>query len=716
MPQANAAAAQGDQQRTALPLQQRDATVKPATFNAERNTVQVCWTQGARVRRYDWWNERFYEEELVVTPEAVDMSRFNAGAIQVLDGHRSYGGVSAILGIADRGWIAGGEGLADIRLSNRPELTGIVGDIRDGIIRDISFGYSVERYEIVRAQDRVDGVNLDLWRAVRWTPQEISFVPVPADAGAGTRSATGGGPGQVGAAPAGADPRAATAQFSSQYPCEFIRATSPAHPPQEHSMPQGIQPGGATATPVPQDPTRAAPAAPSTPAAPAAPAAPAQGDAAAAELQRSADITDVCVRHGVAHLASAMIRAGNTVDQANAAVLAEIGRRDAAAGGHHNTRVETVSDEVENRQRGIEEALAHRCNPRAEITDLGRQFRGMSLLEIGRDYLESRGVRTRGWDRLQLATTMLRYQGGMAQQRDAAFHSTSDFANILGNVATKRLRMGYEENPGTYSRWARRAPNLPDFKQVTVAQLGAMPDLLAVNEAGEIKYGTFGDAGETYNLLTFARIVSLTRQAVINDDLRAFDRIVTGFGAAAARLENRTVYAQLTANAALADSVALFHATHANNGTGGGSALQFSALVTGRAAMRVQKGLSSEELNIAPAYLIGPAALEQTMYQLTSSNYVPATKAEVNEFRSGGRTSLEPIVEPILDGTSAATWYLAASNSQVDTVEYAYLDGAEGPVIESEVGFEVDGISFKCREDFAAKVLDYRGLYRGVGS
>jgi len=144
--------------------------------------------------------------------------------------------------------------------------------------------------------------------------------------------------------------------------------------------------------------------------------------------------------------------------------------------------------------------------------------------------------------------------------------------------------------------------------------------------------------------------------------------------------------------------------------------LQFSSLTTGRTAMRLQKGLQSEELNLAPSYLIVPAALEQTAYQLTSSNYTPATKAEVNEFRAGGRTALDPIVEPILDASSATAWYLAAQNSQVDTVEFCWLDGAEGPVVESEIGFEVDGISFKCREDFAAKAIDFRGLYKSAGA
>jgi len=183
------------------------------------------------------------------------------------------------------------------------------------------------------------------------------------------------------------------------------------------------------------------------------------------------------------------------------------------------------------------------------------------------------------------------------------------------------------------------------------------------------------------------------------------------------------VYAQLTANANLADGGALFNATavttaggHANLATGAPSALQLSSMATARTAMRLQKGFSGEELNLAPSYLIVPAALENTAYQLTSSNYVPATAATVNEFRTGGKTAVTPIVEPILDANSATAWYMGAASSQVDTVEYCYLDGAEGPVIESEVGFETDGVSYKCRLDFAAKAIDFRGLYKANGA
>lgn len=674
----------------AMPMLTRGAELVPASFNDDDNTVDVVWTTGARGRRYDYWTDTQYEEELVVTPEAVDMTRFNAGVIQVFDSHRTYGGVGAILGVAIRGSIENGEGRATIRLSKRADIADIVADIKGGIIRSISVGYVVNKYEITRAIDRTDGGTIPLYRAVSWTPHEISFVGIPFDAESSTRSAPAAG-----------------------HPCEFI-TRAPAHSVpsnQEENMPTATQPGAQTTAP--NDATRST-AAPAPPVAPAPAAAPAADDAAtraaADAATRSAEITDLCVRHGVSTLAAGLIRSGNSVDQARAAVLEELARNDAARGGHNNVRILTVSDEQQTRMAGIEEAMMHRIHAGTKLTDNGRQFRGMSLLEIGRDFLESQGVNTRGMERMRLAHEMLHFRSGM--------HGTSDFAAIFANVASKRLRDAYAENVGTYTQWARRAPNAPDFKNMNIVQMSGAPELLQTNEHGEFKYGTMTDAGTSYGLVTYGRMVSLTRQAIVNDDLRVFERMVSAFGASSSRLENRLVYSQLTANPVMGDGKELFHADHKNLGTGAGSALQLSALKGGRTAMRLQKGLQGEELNLAPNFLIVPASLEQDAYQLTSSNYVPAKQGDVNEFRIGGRTAVEPIIEPILDKTEASQkeWYLASSNSQVDTVEYCYLDGAEGPVIDSQNGFETDGVTWKCRLDFAAKAVDHRGLYKGAGA
>jgi hypothetical protein len=660
-----------------MPLQLREMQLVPGSFNEADNTVGVVWTSGALVRRYDYWNDTPYDEELVVTLEAVDMSRFEAGAVPVLDSHSRWS-LSTVMGAVKRAWLENGLGQAVLQLSQRASMAEVVGDIKAGIIRNISAGYNVSKFQIVPPTARTDGGTVPLYRAIRWQPAELSFVPIGADMSAGTRN----------------DPAAQQQphqRSQAAVPCEFIRAEAQ-HSLETH-MPEPVKEGAAAPTNEQREAELTA----------------ARQAAESAAVTRAAEITALCVRAYVPNLAEALIRSGKTVEAAGLAILEERAAEDFRSGGHRNTtKVTTERDETETQLRGIEEAVHQRVNPKAELTDNGRQYRGMSMLELGRDYLESRGVNTRGWDRLRLATEMLHF-------RSPGMVSTSDLSNVLANVATKRLRQAYEENPGTYRRWARRAPNAPDFKSLSVVQLSAMPDLLQINEHGEFKYGAVSDGAETYALLTYGRILAVTRQALINDDLRAFDRMNTGFGSASARLENRTVYAQLTANANMSDGIALFNASHSNLGTGAPSALALGSLTTMRTAMRVQKGLQAEELNLVPSGLIVPAALEQTAYQLTSSQYTPATQATISEFRMGGRTALEPIVEPILDANSATAWYAFANNSQVDTVEYCYLDGAEGPMLESEVGFEVDGISMKARLDFAAKAIDWRGLYKANG-
>jgi len=712
----------------------REANIIPGSFNEAANTVDVVFSTGARGLRYDWRTDTVYEEELDITPEAVDMARIDAGVCQVLNSHQSYD-LADVMGNTVRGWVQNGQAMATLALSVREQMAGYVADIKAGIIRAISVGYRVQTWQRIMPEERTDGGKRILMRALRWAPQEISFVPVPFDMGSASRSATTTQAAdlpildattaahlagvQVAPAARAAQPQQARAHINqgSQAISDAILAAAA-----QRSAPAAqVSPAPAAAAAPTQEQTTMTDPVRNEGGAPATPDTTAAANAAAAEAaKRSADIVELCTRHALPHLAAEFIRTGKTVGEASQAILDELARKDAATGANNTTvRTHTVRDEVETRMQGMQEALHSRVDSSVKLSDNGRRFRGFSLLELGREMLEADGQNTRGMDKLAIAGLMLRHQSTAGQafiRSSSGMHTTSDFGFLLANVAQKRLRNQYEENAGTYAMWARRAPNAPDFKAMSVVQLSGMPDLLKTNEAGEFTYGTLSDAGETYGLATYGRIVSLSRQAIVNDDLRSFDRIITGFGASAARLENRLVYAQLTANAAMGDGVALFDAAHGNLGTGGGSALSLDAMKAGRAAMRKQKGLQSEELNLSPAYLIVPSDLEQSAYQFTSSNYVPATASAVNEFRAGGRTAVEAIVEPILDSNSTTRWYFAARNSQVDTVEYCWLDGAEGPVIETEMGFEQDGISIKCREDFAAKVVDHRGLYRGNGA
>jgi hypothetical protein len=675
-----------------MPPLSRAATLVPSTFNEADNTIDVVWTTGAMGRRYDWYNDTPYDEELLVTPEAVDMTRFDSGVVQVIDNHDIQGGIKSIIGVAVRGSISNGEGQATLRLSTRPELAGVVADIRAGIIRSISFTYRVSRYEITRAIDRTDGVNVPLYRAVAWEPYEISFVTVPFDAGASTRSAPQNG-----------------------HPCEFItRAPALSPTQQEPNMPM---PGTQTGAPndAPTDQTRAAPTV--APAAPAATANPPAGDDVAARaaqeaVNRAAEITEMCARHNVGQLAAGLIRSGNSVDQARAAVLDELARADAGAGGHRNVRIHTVSDETERRRNAIGDAIVLRANPsasfRGDVERVGaaRQYRGMNLMDMARESIESSGGSARGLSRREIAVMAMNLDRDM--QGRSGMMSTSDFPQILAGTVNRTLRAAYEIQARTFTGWARES-TAPDFREVARTQLSESAAFKQINPGGEYKMIAFGESAEKYSLGKWGGIVALTWETIINDDLSAFDRIPLALAAEAAAIEGDIVYGILTGAGLMSDGVALFDAAHGNV-AGANSAITDLTLGDGRAAMRKQVGLKGRKLNLTPSFLIVGPDNESAANKYTSASFVAAKASDINP---NYNTSLEVVVDPRIDGKS---WHLAATPALVDTIEYAFLEGEEGLFTETRQGFEVDGLQIKARHVFGAKAIDWRGMYKNAGA
>ena len=160
-------------------LYTRNAALEPATFNADRNSVQVIFSTGAGVLRRDFEGE--FLEVLDMGAASVDLSQLRGAP--VLDSHNRLSGVAAVLGVVDEAAVDGARGLATIRLSQRPELAGFRRDVQDGIIRSVSAGYTVEKWATVKG---ADGVRVKT--GTRWTPKEISFTALGADPGARTRS------------------------------------------------------------------------------------------------------------------------------------------------------------------------------------------------------------------------------------------------------------------------------------------------------------------------------------------------------------------------------------------------------------------------------------------------------------------------------------------------------------------------------------------------
>jgi ATP-dependent protease ClpP protease subunit/phage major head subunit gpT-like protein len=427
-----------------------------------------------------------------------------------------------------------------------------------------------------------------------------------------------------------------------------------------------------------------------------------------AEARRRKEIAEAfgrfAKREGVpALLASCQDDMNCTPQAAREKLLAHLAQGAEPLGGHYVARPASMEHESpESRRALMAEALAHRMGGPAPRE--GNPYRHATFADAAREVLAHRGVSTRELSRSQIV-------------RAALTHTTSDFAILLQDTTNRTLRQAYSAAPSGIMRIARKA-TAPDFRAKYRVQLGEWPELLEVPEGAEFKAGSIASSQETYRLRTYGRTFGITRQALVNDDLGAFADMVRAFGRSAAELQAKVLVDLLTAatgvGPTMSDTKALFHTDHGNL-AGSGAALDVTSLGAARAAMRLQKGLDgATPINAEPRFILVPAALETKAEQVVAS-ISAATAADVNPF--SGR--LEVVVDPRLDGAyanSAKAWYVFADPATLDTIEYAYLDGDEGPVVEAEPGFRIDGVEIKCRLDFGAGVLDWRGAYRNPGA
>ncbi|BCL59963.1 hypothetical protein DGMP_06560 [Desulfomarina profundi] len=329
------------------------------------------------------------------------------------------------------------------------------------------------------------------------------------------------------------------------------------------------------------------------------------------------------------------------------------------------------------------------------------EFRGRSLLEICRELLEMDGVNCRAMSRLEIAGRAL------------AANSTSDFPHIFAALVNKTLLAAYNEWPATWRPFVA-VTSAMDFKEIHAIKLSGSPDLKGLGENGEYKRAEFSDAQESYKIITKGILVALTRQMIINDDLRAFTRIPQLFGVSARRFESAAVYALITGNPTMSDGKALFHADHKNLASSG-TALTSASLGVGRAAMRKQKGLAGESIDVQPAFLLTPVVKETDAEVLLRSSALPESNmsAGVHNPWAG---KLTPIADPLLDAASETAWYLLAHPNQVPVIEAAYLEGEEQPYVEEQIDFKSDALEIKCRHDFGTGVVDHVGAYKNPGA
>jgi phage major head subunit gpT-like protein len=355
--------------------------------------------------------------------------------------------------------------------------------------------------------------------------------------------------------------------------------------------------------------------------------------------------------------------------------------------------------------RRIHDGLCSRLMPdKFRCPENAREFASMSLVDIARAVLRRNGRDPVG-GRGDIAARALRIQG--TRSAPQAYLTTGDFVDVLLNLARASLTQGYTVAPRTFTSWCR-ATTLQDFRQTWRIALGAGPKLQPTLQHGEFQRGALPSRAESIQLQTWGNILPFTRQAMVNDDLGLLARIPQSFGFAAATMEGDVVYNLLLSNPPMSDGNPVFCAAHGNLVTAG--PIDLPGMEAARLAMRVQTSPEGQPLNLTPSFLVVGPQQEVAALQLTASLVVPTTLGTAIPV---ALKSVEVVVDARI---TDKRWYLMANPLAVDTMEFATLAGADGPELDARDGFDIDGVEFKAREDFAAAVVDWRGLILNPGA
>lgn len=637
-------------------LLQTRAMFAPETVNADERTVDVVWTTGAQVKRSDWARGD-YIEELSLRPDHVRLDRLNKGA-PLLDSHENWS-LRSVLGVVERAWLNGNEGRATVRFSKRAEVEPIFQDVRDGILRNISVGYRKHKTE----RDETGTVPVE--RAVDWEPYELSLVSIPADAAAQVRSE------ELPTMNSETDPERNSPMDETR------KQEAPAEAP-------GAEAGAATTE------TRSIP----TPAP--APAVDAEA-VRAGERRRVSDILDACRKAGLdGEFAEKLIADGTNISDARAAIIDAFSAKTHA--GQPQTigsRIDVTEDHSEKRAAAMLDALEARSGLKSWDDGGAREYRGTTLLDMARECVEASGVNTRGMSKEDLA--------------GRAMHSTTDFPLLLTSIQRVTLKAAYGAERQTWAPLAEQQ-NLPDFRDMSVIEVGGQMLPEELKEGGEYKSGTIQESKGSWKLTEYGKKVVIGRRLIINDNLGYITRAIQILGRGVATFEANQMWGLITGNAkCMMDNVALFHASHNNTGSG---AIGVPSISAARLALRNQKAFDgTTPLYVEPRYILLPTALETTFDQFNAP--IQSTQVSNTNVFTG---YLQKIVEPRLDASSATQFYVVGDYPGVQKLVYGYLEGEGGPSIESVSGRDPDGVTTYLRHSFGCMVPQHQAFYRSSGT
>lgn len=649
------------------------------SFQEETGTVEIVYSTGVRRDNGD------YFEELVISPEAIDTTRLDAGAVSLIVDHMPFG---LPVGRVISHRVEDGAAIATVKLSEAEANAGVVADIRAGVIRQVSVGYEQLSFE----DSEVDGVRQRV--VTRWMPWEISLVVIPADPAAHIRSGLGAPTKrtevrmdeELEAAIAAAE--AAVAEAAAQLAAAQEAEDADAITAAETAVAEAAAQLEAAHTAVEEA------------------AAAAEGDDAETRAEgddeddedeegddatRVAAVIDYAVRNKIpAALLTRHITERHSIERVQR--MHKKTRAGQSAPPVRTTRAQITRDAQDKAFDGMTDALSSRMTGRAPSAR-GREFANFKLRDIAREIV---GRSSRGMSDRSLFSAVLQTRSGA--------HSTSDFAAVLSNSANKALLDRYQQAPKTHEPLVRRVEHA-DYKEVEKFRIGDAPKFKRRAEGAEVEFGTMSETAEKFRIYNETAGIGFTFETFVNDDLDVFGDLARSFGTNAALREAELAYGILTAGYKMADGRQLFHTAHKNLIT---APLSVAGLDEGLTAMETQESLDGNVIGIVAKFLVvGPK--NRLTGQRLLANITPSNVEDVNPF---GNSGLTLIVDPRITDTS---WFLVADPATYDGIQLASLAGSQGVQLETIENFYKRSIDFIASIDIGAAPIDFRPLLKSTG-
>jgi hypothetical protein len=380
--------------------------------------------------------------------------------------------------------------------------------------------------------------------------------------------------------------------------------------------------------------------------------------------------------------------------------------RDAAV----NARVIEAALAIAGRLSNLDKVFDEKTLDAAE-----RQFKGG--ITLGQLYLTCAAANGYTGNRSKVDVEVQRAAFGVGRQiHGGQGWSTIDIANILSNNQNKFFRDGWNSIDLSFLSLASiRA--VSDFREITTISLTGNLVFEKVAADGEIKHGTLGDETTGNKVDTYAKMLAITRQDIINDDLGALNVLPRKFGRGAA-LKLAEIFWTEFLNPTTAN---FYHTNNANVNTGVAD-MTVGGLAATETIFLAQVDPDGKPLNLEPKILVVPPAIRAAALTLMSSERLidgtsTAVQGDANIYRGRFRVVVSPyLANTSYTGYDVNGYYMLADPNDLPMIEIAALNGRIEPTIETaDTDFNTLGTQFRAYSDVGVRVQHPEAVVRADG-